>query len=56
MTSTNLNGIAILNVQGVIYRCNINGITKREAVNVLQSADLNKTKWDNTKYEFFNCI
>ena len=42
MMSVDLNNIAILNIQCVIYSCIINEITKREAVKLLQSADLSK--------------
>ena len=40
MMSINLNDIAILNICGVDYRCIINRISKREAVNLLRNADL----------------
>ena len=36
----NLSDIAILNIHGVDYRCIIIRINKREAVNLLQKADL----------------
>ena len=36
----NLNDIAILNIRGVGYRCIINEISKSDAINLLQNADL----------------
>ena len=44
MISIDLNNIAILNICGVGYRCIINGIRKRDAVNLLQNADLSEGK------------
>ena len=43
MISINLNNIAISNILGVDYHCIIIGISKYEAINLLQSADLSKT-------------
>ena len=40
MTCINLNDIAILNIQGIDYRCIINGISKCDAVNLLQNSTL----------------
>ena len=40
MMFTNLNDIAILNISGADYHCNINEISKSDAVNLLQNADL----------------
>ena len=42
MISMNLSGFAILNINGVDYRCIINGISQSKAVNLLQKTDLNK--------------
>ena len=42
MMSMNLSNIAILKIYGVGYRCIITIISKCEAVNLLQKADLNK--------------
>ena len=42
MMSMNFNDIAILNIRAVYYRCIINVISKREAVNLLQNAYLSK--------------
>ena len=38
----NVKDIAILKIQDADYRCIINGISKNEAANVLQNADLIK--------------
>ena len=40
MMTVNLSDIAILNINCVDHRCVINRISKREAVNLLQKADL----------------
>ena len=40
--SMNVSKIAILNIQGNDYCCIINQISKIEAINLLQKADLNK--------------
>ena len=40
MMSVNLNDIAILNRSSVDYLCIINGISKSDAVNLLQNANL----------------
>ena len=40
MMSINVNDMAILNIQIVHYCCNIYGISKSEAVNLLQNAGL----------------
>ena len=40
MMSANLNEIAVLNIYGVNYHCIINGISKSDAVNLLQNANL----------------
>ena len=39
MVSTNLSVIVIFNISDVDYRCNINGISKKEAANLLQNAE-----------------
>ena len=52
MMSMNLNDIAISNIHGVNYRCIINGISKSEAVNLLQNTNLSK-KVDPYKILFF---
>ena len=40
--SANLIDIAILNIDGVDYHCIFNGMSKSEAVNLLQNADFNE--------------
>ena len=42
MMSINLNDIAILNISAADYRCIINGISKRDALNLLKNANLTK--------------
>ena len=42
MMSMNLSDIAILNIKGSDYRCIISLISKNEAINLMQNADLNK--------------
>ena len=58
MISMNLSNIAILNIHGVNYRCIINGISRSEAVNLLQNTDLSdKKKSIIIKYNFYlSCI
>ena len=36
----NLSNIAILNIKGSDYRCNISLISKNDAIKLLQNADL----------------
>ena len=40
MMSINLSDIAILNIKGYDYRCIISLISKTEAINLMQNADL----------------
>ena len=47
MMFINLSDIAILNIHGADYRCVIKGISKCEAVNLLQNAVLNEKKEHN---------
>ena len=42
MMSMNRSGIAILNIKGANYRCIISGISKIDARNFMQNADLTK--------------
>ena len=42
MMPIKLNDIAILNIRSVNYRCVINEISKSEAVNLLQNADVSE--------------
>ena len=44
MISVNLSDIAILNVQGSDYGCIITSISKNEAINLLQNADLTEKR------------
>ena len=55
MMSTNLNGITVLNINGVDYCCIISEFSISEAVNLLRNADSRK-KWNNIKYKFSNFI
>ena len=38
----NLSDIAILNIKGVDYCCIISGVSKGEAINLMQNIDLTK--------------
>ena len=40
MVSVNLTDIAILNIKGLDYHCIISLISKNEAINLIQTADL----------------
>ena len=40
MMSVNLSDIATLNIHGAYYCCIISGISKNEAINVMQNIDL----------------
>ena len=40
MMSINLSDIAILNIKDSDYRCSISSISKNEAINLMQNADL----------------
>ena len=40
MTSVNLSDIAVLNIKGSNYCCIISLISKNQAINLLQNADL----------------
>ena len=42
--SVSLSDIAILNIEGSDYRCIISLISKNEAINLLESADLTEKK------------
>ena len=44
MISVNLNDTAILNIWGVDYSCINDNISKRDAINLLQSADFTEEK------------
>ena len=47
--SINFNGIVILKIRDVDYRCTINGINKNDDVNVLQNIDLAKRSFIKMK-------
>ena len=42
MMSMNLSGIAILNIKNADYSCIISGISKCEAISLMQNIDLTK--------------
>ena len=44
MMSMNLTNIAILNIKSADYRCIISGISKNEAINLMQDANLIKKR------------
>ena len=46
MMSLNLSDIAILNIKSSDYCCVIRLINKKEAINLLQNADLTEKKWN----------
>ena len=57
MMSVNPDNVAILNMNGVNYRCILSGIRKSEAVNLLQNANLSEKKINlnkNVNYENIN--
>ena len=39
MTSINLSDIAILNIRSADHRCTVSGISKSEAMNIMQNTD-----------------
>ena len=45
MVSVNLSDIYIFSIQGVEYHCPIDGISKIEAINILQDTDLCEKSW-----------
>ena len=49
--SINLSDIAVLNINGVDYRCIIKGTSKSEAADLLEKVDLKK-KWNIKKNIF----
>ena len=50
MVSVDITGIAVVNIEGVGYHCIIVGITKSEAINLLENADLSEFDLINIKY------
>ena len=53
MMSVNLSDIAIWNIKGSDYRCIISFISKNEAINLMQNADLTEKKWSIIKHKKF---
>ena len=53
MMSINLSDIAILNIEGSDYRCIISLISKNDASNLMQNANLTEKKWNIIKYKKF---
>ena len=51
MMPANLDGIAILNINDVDCRRIVNGISKTEATNLLENADLIAKTWDFIKHK-----
>ena len=57
MMSMNLSDIAVLNIKGSDYRCIISLISKNEAINLMQNADLTrKSRTLSNTYNFFSYI
>ena len=50
----NFNDIAILNIKGSNYRCIISRISKSEAINLMQNADLTPKKAEH--YKIYNSL
>ena len=46
-----LSNIAVLSIKGADYCCIITGISKSEAINLMQNIFLSKKKWDIIKYK-----
>ena len=54
MMSMNLSDIAVLNIKDSDYRCIISLISKNEAINLMQNADLTrKSRTLSNTYNFF---
>ena len=56
MMFINFSDIAILIVKHFSYRCIISLISKNEAINLVQNADLTKKKQNIKKHKKFICI
>ena len=56
MMSVNLSNIAILNIKGSDYRCIFSLISKNEAINLMQNADLAEKKRNIIKHKKFILI
>ena len=48
--SINLIDIIVLNIQGVDYSCIIDGVTKYNAINLLQNTDFTESKETSSKF------
>ena len=51
MMPMNLSDISILNIKGSDHRCIISGISKSEAINLMQNIDLTKKKRNIIKHK-----
>ena len=51
MVYMKLSNIAVLSINGADYCCIITGISKSEAINLMQNIFLSKKKWDIIKYK-----
>ena len=51
MVSMKLSNIAVLSIKGADYCCIITGISKSEAIILMQNIFLSKKKWDIIKYK-----
>ena len=51
MVYMKLSNIAVLSINGADYCCIITGISKSEAINLMQNIFLSEKKWDIIKYK-----
>ena len=51
MISMKLSNIAVLSIKGADYCCIITGISKSEAIILMQNIFLSEKKWDIIKYK-----
>ena len=51
MVYMKLSNIAVLSINGADYCCIITGISKSEAINLMQNIFLSKKKWYIIKYK-----
>ena len=51
MMSINLSSVAILNIKVSDCRCIVSGISKSEATNLMQNANLSKKNWNIIKHQ-----
>ena len=52
LMSINLDDIVISNINGIDFQCNINGVNKSEATNLLKNADLTEKSTTLSKLVF----